>query len=444
LARFLIELHHYADVQAYGTLTLICMRFLGLTGCSALLTMFAVSVPPTAAGIFQDVSTTTSSDVETRLGKGYDALKNDRYDEAVSQFRAALQADSTLALRARFPLAVALFELRKYDEARHELETVRSAVGDHPNVLYYLGRADLEERNFADAVKYLQSAAANPPFPDTAYYLGYAYAKQDNLALAEKWLKKAAEAMPRDSRIPYQLGLLYRKQGRTAEADKAMALSSALRRNDDSDSKIRLQCAQKLEQGSRSDAYAVCNQLYDPDNSDKLTELGTLYGQHGDVQAALKPLQRAAELSPQSPQVQYNLAYAYYQLGRFEEARAPLARVIKQWPDLFQLNALYGAVLFQLGDDVKAYQALHKAKQLNPDDTATLELLFATTLRLSARSHDAKNYTESLRYLGEAASLRPNDAGPHRLMAEIYTEMARPDQAAAERAAAERLSSNPN
>src|SRR5215471_6754215 len=122
------------------------MRFLGLTGCVALLAMFAVSVPPTAAGIYQEVSTgSASTDLETRLGKGYDALKNDRYEEAVGQFRAALQADSTLALRARFPLAVALFELRKYDEARHELETVRSAVGDHPNVLYYLGRADLEE-----------------------------------------------------------------------------------------------------------------------------------------------------------------------------------------------------------------------------------------------------------------------------------------------------------
>src|ERR1700756_4939264 len=69
---------------------------------------------------------------EAHLGKGYDALRQDQYDVAVSEFRAALEADPKLTLRARFPLAVALFELHKGDEARHELELVRSEVGDHP------------------------------------------------------------------------------------------------------------------------------------------------------------------------------------------------------------------------------------------------------------------------------------------------------------------------
>ena len=61
---------------------------------------------------------------------------------------AALELDPELTLRARFPLAVALFELHKSEEARHELETVRREVGDHPNVFYYLGRLDLDDRNF--------------------------------------------------------------------------------------------------------------------------------------------------------------------------------------------------------------------------------------------------------------------------------------------------------
>jgi len=61
-------------------------------------------------------------------------LRQDRYDEAVKEFRAALSLDSTLTLRARFPLAVALFEMKKFDEARQEFEAVRREVGDHPNV----------------------------------------------------------------------------------------------------------------------------------------------------------------------------------------------------------------------------------------------------------------------------------------------------------------------
>src|SRR5258706_6307528 len=62
---------------------------------------------------------------QAHLGKGYDALKQDRYEEAAQEFRAALAADPSLTLRARFPLAVALFESHKHDEARQELELVR-------------------------------------------------------------------------------------------------------------------------------------------------------------------------------------------------------------------------------------------------------------------------------------------------------------------------------
>src|SRR5258708_37813080 len=48
---------------------------------------------------------TTGETPEAHLGKGYDALKLDRYDVAVSEFRAALESDPKLVLRARVPLA---------------------------------------------------------------------------------------------------------------------------------------------------------------------------------------------------------------------------------------------------------------------------------------------------------------------------------------------------
>src|SRR5690348_5937661 len=57
---------------------------------------------------------------EIHLGKGYEALKQDRYDVAISEFRAALKLDHTLVLRAQFPLAVALFESHQPEEARRE------------------------------------------------------------------------------------------------------------------------------------------------------------------------------------------------------------------------------------------------------------------------------------------------------------------------------------
>ena len=404
----------------------------------AALTLFSLGVVKAAS---QETAPAAPDTPEAHLGKGYDDLKQDRYDAAVAEFRAALAADPGVSLRARFPLAVALFELHKSDEARQEFELVRREVGDHPNVFYYLGRLDLDDHQYPGAIRNLTQAVAKPPFPDTAYYLGYAYFKQGNLAAAEKWLKAASRLTPRDARVPYQLGLVYRKQGREQEATKTLALSEELRRRDANQSRLRMECRQKFDQGLREEARTVCEQLYDPDDADKLTELGTIYGQYGDLQAALKPLRRAAELAPQSPQMQYNLALTYYRLNQFEPAREALANSVKRWPDLFQLTSLYGAILAKLGQDLPAYQALHHAHQLNPQDPETANLLYVTTFGLAQKSKSAGQYADSLHYLEEASSLRPQEAEPHRWMAEIYTLTSRPAQAAEEKQKADRLTS---
>src|SRR6267378_4162445 len=150
---------------------------------------------------------------DAHLGRAYEALRDDRYEIAAAEFRAALRLDPKLTLRARFPLAVALFEMKKPEEARREFEAVRREAGDHPNISYYLGRLDLEELHFESAIRNLNQAIAQPPFPDTAYYLGFAYFKQGDLSAAEKWLKEAAQLNPHDARVPYQLGLVYRQEG---------------------------------------------------------------------------------------------------------------------------------------------------------------------------------------------------------------------------------------
>jgi tetratricopeptide (TPR) repeat protein len=376
---------------------------------------------------------------EMHLGKGYDALRQDRYDVAASEFRAALRLDPKLVMRARFPLAVALFELKESAEARREFEAVRRDIGDHPSVAYYLGRLDIQDQNFESAIRNLNTAVAKPPFPDTAYYLGFACMKQGDLTASERWLKQAAQINPRDSLAPYQLGLVYRKEGREEDANKAFALSGEIRQRDADESTLRTECAQKLDHASREEAHALCQRLYDPDNAEKLAALGAIYGQHGDLEAALIPLRRAAELAPQTPQMQYNLAWTYYQMGRFEEARVPLAGAVERWPDLFPLNALYGAVLWKLGEALPAYEALNRAHQLNQQDPATTEMLYRTSLELARSSQAARRYSDSIRYLQGAAKLRPDAAEPHRALAEIYNATGHPSEASAEQQQADRL-----
>ena len=138
--------------------------------------------------------------------------------------------------------------------------------------------------------------------------------------------------------------------------------------------------------------------------------------------------------------MQYNLALTYYQLNQFEAARQPLVGAVERWPDLFPLNALYGAVLVKLGDDLAGYQALYRAHALNSQDSATEELLYSTGLRLAEKNQNAHQYPAALNYLEQSAALRPQDPEPHRRMAEIYTLTEHTAQADTERQEAERLS----
>jgi Flp pilus assembly protein TadD len=363
---------------------------------------------------------------EPHLGRGYDALKQERYDEAASEFREALRLDPKLVMRARFPLAVALFDMKDTEGARREFETVRRESGDQPGVLYYLGRVDLLEQRYADAVVDLTKAMANPPFPDTAYHLGFACLKQGDLPAAEKWLTQAARANPADSAVPYQLGMVYRKAGRDEQAQKAFDLSTELRRRSTEESELKQECERKLDQGPREEAHAVCARLYDAGDAERLTALGTIYGRHGDLEAALEPLRRAAELAPQSPQMQYNLAFTYYELNRFEDARAPIARAVERWPDIFQLNALYGVVLLKLGSGKEAWPVLSRANALNPQDARTAELLYRTSLALAHSAMAAGEHAGALRYFEEAARLRPEEGEPRQGIAEARAAMGHP------------------
>jgi tetratricopeptide (TPR) repeat protein len=405
-----------------------------------LLVLFpARSTAPQSANQNPQTEKTSSQNLlEAYLGQGYEALKEEKYEEAEKDFRAALTLDPSLEMRARFPLGIALFDQQRFADSRREFVAVQHAVGDQPGIFYYLGRIDLEERDYKSAVANLKKASLHPPFPDTAFYLGLAYLKQGSYQEAEKWLNEAIQSNPKDSQAQYMLATLYRKEGRQQEANQAFERLKQKKDLSDRRSQLKWECAQELDRGPDEKPNS-CELLYDPNDAETLTELGILYGQHGQLEMALKPLQRAAELTPQSAQIQYNLAFTYFQLKRFEEARGTLAVSVQRWPDLFPLNALYGAVLWNLDESIPAYQALRHAHQLNAQDPGTTELLHQATLALAKRSESADAESEALRYLQEAASLVPTDPEPHRRMASIYRRTGRSGQAITEEQKAEEI-----
>lgn len=374
-----------------------------------------------AAGQHRQSSEGTSVDsLDAHLARGQEDLKNNRDQEAVSEFRAALALDPNLVVRARFPLAVALFILQDVTNARKEFEAVRAKTGDDPNLNYYLGRLDLMEGKLDSAIHNLTLASSQPPFPDTPYYLGYAYLKKGDFASAEKWLKEAAHLAPRDARVYLRLGNLYRAMGDKADSDKAFALSTEIHQQDVVATEQSLDCGRSLDTKPLEQARAVCQKLFDPEDVGKLVSLGTLYGQHGDYVDALEPFRLAAELDPSSYEMHYNLGLTYFRLKRYAEARRPLEKAAALRPDVFEVNAPLGAVLYGLGDDLKAYGVLDHANRLNPRNPDVSRLLCKTALNLATQSLQKKETTQARDYLLRAVEASPGDPEPHRKLAEIY------------------------
>ncbi len=293
-------------------------------------------------------------------------------------------------------------------------------------MLISLPRLDLRDGDAESAIKRLVRLVNDPPFPDTAYYLGTAYLQKGELAAAKKWLQIAARADPRDSRVPEHLARAYQREGRKAEAEKQFALASRLRQQYDQASQQAFACSQLLETKPLEEAKPACEQLFDRNDPDRLTMLGLLYGQHGHYEEAVKPLEEACRLDPDSFEINHDLGLSYFRLRRYGEARQPLEKAVALRPDFFGSNALLGATLYTLGEDEAAYKILGHAHALNPEDLDTANMLFKEALILAGKEETEKKYASALGYLRAARQLQPQDQDVQRRISEISRRASHP------------------
>lgn len=377
---------------------------------------------------------------QAHVGKGYELIQQERYKDAAIEFQAALATNPRL-VRARYQLAVCLFALGERDESKRQLETLREETADDENVLYYLGRLHLLAGENGAAIQLFRKIAAHPPFPDTSFYLGCAYLAQGNVSEAISALERAEASSPRDFRIPYRLARAYQQSGRTVEAEKRFQRSSALRLGYNDAARESGQCSDALRTLPVAQARIVCERMADPNDPDKLTSLGIIYGEHGAYTEAIAPLETAAKLDPESFEIFHNLGVSYFRLRRYTEARAALEKAVSLRPDFFGSNALLGAVFFALKEDQLAYPVLIHANELEPGNQDTAGLLFKVAMVLARDRYHARDYMQCAEYLRKASQMQPSDASVHRRLAEIYKLLGRADLAREEAAKADQIES---
>lgn len=214
---------------------------------------------------------------------------------------------------------------------------------------------------------------------------------------AEALLESALAENPDDPDLLCAYAERMMKQGKNAEAEKALA-----RAVDKSPfhQRARRQLGQLLQGGGRSqDAVEVYEEMLriKPDDAEAHFSIGSVL-LDSDPTAALPYLEEASRLAPAKPLYLTTLGVAYLKTGRLGEAEATLRRAILLAPDDPSLRNNLGITLIQSRRFEEAVQELNTLLVRHPDFVAArnnLAIALAESGDLAQAESEARQATES-------------------------------------------------
>ena len=315
-------------------------------------------------------------------------------------------------MTARYDLGVAHFAVGQIDEARQAFQDVLLRNPGHSFATYFLARVDLVEGQVDSAIRgFRKLLGAQKNIADELYYLGSAYFRKEDIPQAIHFLQMAATSTPADYRIHLLLGHAYRKADRMREAAQAYALSEQYRSNL-SPEEPRNPGMQHFAEfpNALEPSLQQCRQLLDGVDPLKLVSFGVLLAERQLYDEAIPPLTKAAQLDPENFEPHFNLGLTYFRIKKYQEAKGPLEMAARLRPEFYDAVALLGSTLFTLGDDYGAVRHLRHAYQLRPSDEKVKSLLFEQLRIIAQHLISAEQYKDSIEYLQEALTLRPESA----------------------------------
>ena len=221
-----------------------------------------------------------SADLSTVYWKAYVRFRTGRYSEAVSLIAQYLEKKPDSA-GARKILGLCLFMQGRPGEAENELQRATELDGSDPEALYYLGRIHFNRNDAPEALRIFERLVVIDKASVRGYnHLGQALEALSRFDEAREAYRKAIDlerTQPAKSEWPYfNLGVLYLKEGRAAEA--IGLLREALERNNNwPEAKTQLAVA-LFSSNQYEDARKVLAEILrdNPKNADAHYQMGRL------------------------------------------------------------------------------------------------------------------------------------------------------------------------
>jgi tetratricopeptide (TPR) repeat protein len=293
------------------------------------------------------------------------------FDRGVAEFRAgnySSAADLLAQAEATSPgtsdallfEGKALIHLSNFPAAERVLQRYIVSHHDSSDALYLLGFVLHRENRPAESLAaYTRADAIDPATGDDLKIVALDYVLLDDYADAIKWLQSAVERNPKNKDAWYYLGRACYTKSRLAEARQAFLMVLSL---DPQDSRAENNLGLIYETDGRPeaavDAYrkAIAWQdLGQHPSEQPYVNLGNLLLEQGQINDALAPLAKAVELAPNDAFCHMSLGIAYWKSGKVEQAQHELETATRLEPDNSTAH-------YQLGRVYKEEHALDRAQ----------------------------------------------------------------------------------
>jgi tetratricopeptide (TPR) repeat protein len=261
-----------------------------------------------------------------------------RFDLALADYNEWLlrDPDPSAALLARAALHL---ELKNYDFAAADYQTVLKSGQASTAALLGLGHALRGQRRFNEALRYTSYAVAQDATPAALYARARIYAAQSDMRRAMADLDRAVEQHPDRPEVHYWRGSvrLMEREFRPAIEDLSRALELA------------------------------------PRAHDVLAARGAAYAALSDYGRAMADLDLAIEYAPAHTRMaRMNRSRIRFALGAEDQALAEIEQVIELHPDWPEARLLHALYLAARGDFEAARWTLFRAGELAGDNGPAL------------------------------------------------------------------------
>lgn len=265
-----------------------------------------------------------------------------------------------------FHQARELFNQHNWDQAKIAAERAVAADPNYGDAEILLGLIATVQSKFGDAEEHFLKGVALQPDNYQAYaYLGSTYLQEKKLKEATRAFEKTLALNPGNLAASYNLGVIALEEGSAAEA--LNRFRTVLKTSPSDTAALTGALNSQLALNRKADARQTANRVAGllADDDPRLLQVAALLAEHGDSAAAIPIMERARHASPESWDVNYNLAVAYFQTSQYDRA-ADVVQAFTGVGGKAEACNFLGAIEEKKGRTTEAEHAFEEATNREP------------------------------------------------------------------------------